>query len=413
MKCKTFQANLDAYIDSELDADTRKAMEKHAAQCEDCARLLDNALTLAGICAEMNEGLEMPKACKAAWREAIHQQNDMRSRRERRHSSRRNMFVRAASALAAVLVLAMAVGSQTDLSELVSNSRGAGYSKSASVSAYDGGAYSGGLEYALSSYESVPVSGRGEGVTLQSDGSAGTDLSVGTAAQASNVMIIRSAVRAIRTANFDSDQLIVNDLVSEYGAYYESKRISGQSQRQMDAVIRVPSDALDRFLSAIDVVGTVTVREDRADDVTDEYVDITARLNVLRAELEQLNAMNDSAANVSELIEISERASAVTAEIESYESRMKSIESRQNYSTVTLTLSEYAQVSDMPEATLTDRMKEAFSDSLEWLRNFGKDAAVFAAALAPRLVIWIPVAIIVIILLKIAFGRRKRRNKGN
>ena len=54
-------------------------------------------------------------------------------------------------------------------------------------------------------------------------------------------------------------------------------------------------------------------------------------------------------------------------------------------------------------------MKEAFEDSIEWLKEFGQDLAVFGAALLPRLVVWLPVAIIVIILLRVAFGRRKKK----
>ena len=44
MNCKTFQANLDAYIDSELDRKTRRAMEEHAAACPDCGALLNRAM---------------------------------------------------------------------------------------------------------------------------------------------------------------------------------------------------------------------------------------------------------------------------------------------------------------------------------------------------------------------------------
>ena len=100
----------------------------------------------------------------------------------------------------------------------------------------------------------------------------------------------------------------------------------------------------------------------------------------------------------------------VTAEIEAYESRIRNWNSRQSYSTVTLTLKEKSEAAVTPAKTLGERMKEAFEDSIEWLKEFGQNAAVFGAALLPRLVVWLPAIIIVIVLLRLAFGRRKKKN---
>lgn len=412
MKCKAFQANLDAYIDSELDIKTRKAMEEHALHCDECAERLDTALQLATMCAELNEGLVVPESVSQAWRAAIREEADggSRSRRARRRPARHSGFVRALAGLAAVLVLTVAIGSQMSdgalrLGPVTGDGRTA-YRSSAPAADYEGGAYS--------ASETAAGYGKSNSVTLESDGSAGGTLSITGESddQLGGVVIIRSASREIRSDAFSDDTLLIDDLVSEYGAYYESKRITGTDSKRLDAVVRVPSESLDRFLTALDVVGTVISREDSAEDVTDQYVDMNARLTVLRGELEQLNAMTASAQNVSELIEINERAAEVTAEIEAYEAGIKSIQNRQRYSSVRLTMSEAAAPApDEPDKPLTERMGDAFRASVEWLKGFGQDAAVFGASLAPRLVIWVPVAIIVIILLKVAFGRKKKNKK--
>ena len=92
----------------------------------------------------------------------------------------------------------------------------------------------------------------GKTMALESDGAIDTSGSANTAAQTGentrNVVVIRSARRTIETKNYDEDALLIDDLVSEYGAYYESKSVSGRESRVMDAVIRVPSESLDRFL---------------------------------------------------------------------------------------------------------------------------------------------------------------------
>ena len=102
----------------------------------------------------------------------------------------------------------------------------------------------------------------------------------------------------------------------------------------------------------------------------------------------------------------------MTAEIEAYESRIRDWNSRRSYSTVSLTLTELGEDEPLPvEKTLSERMKEAFDNSIQWLKDFGQNAAVFGAALLPRLIIWVPVLIIVIVLLRVAFGRRGKKTK--
>ena len=67
MNCERFRSMLDRYIDSELSEEERSAMEEHTLSCDDCAELLNQALTTATMCAELNEGLTVPLECQAGW----------------------------------------------------------------------------------------------------------------------------------------------------------------------------------------------------------------------------------------------------------------------------------------------------------------------------------------------------------
>ena len=429
MNCTTFRANLDAYIDSELDRKTRRAMEEHAASCPECGSLLNGAMDVITRCAELNEGLTVPLECQAAWRRAVREEAEAKekagSKRRSKGRSGRNAWIRALSAVAAVLVLVFAVGTQlgpdgfSGLIPAPQSRSTAGYYPSPNGGmAYDNYvAFDYDEEYgAPAMYEAASVRGSAaSGVVLQSDGA--TDQTMSTAAKASSgVIVLRSATRSISTKEFDADQLYLDDLVSEYDAYFESRRVTGKAEdasRLLKATIRVPSDSLDDFLTALDVRGVVTLREESAEDITANYNDVAARLEVLRSQLQQLNEMNAKARNVSDLIEINERANEVTAEIEAYESHIRDWNSRRSYSSVTLTLTELGADQPLPvERTLSERMKDAFDDSIQWLKDFGENAAVFGAALVPRLIIWVPVIIIVIVLLRVAFGRRgKKKDK--
>ena len=74
MNCERFRSMLDRYIDSELSEEERSAMEEHTLSCDDCAELLNQALTTATMCAELNEGLTVPLECQAGWRRAVREE---------------------------------------------------------------------------------------------------------------------------------------------------------------------------------------------------------------------------------------------------------------------------------------------------------------------------------------------------
>ncbi len=404
MNCERFRSMLDRYIDSELSEEERSAMEEHTLSCDDCAELLNQALTTATMCAELNEGLTVPLECQAGWRRAVREEAA-----QAKKTPKWLVWRRALSVAAAAVALFFAVGGALNpngltLKAALMNSADQ-YNETAG---YEGDYLSEGAGMART------ASGKAA-FLLESDGALDTGKAVGASGestQSGEIVVLRSALRHVVSKSFDSDLMWLEDLLREYNAYFEERTITGQAEeysRVLDASIRVPSASLDDFLTALDDMGTVTLREERAEDITADYTDVSTRLAVLRSQLDQLNAMNETAESVSDLIAIHERATELMAEIESYESTLRGWSSQQNYSTVSLTVEEdVTGGEDAPSASLGKRMKEAFNASVEWLRTFGQNAAIFLAALAPRLAVWGPVAVIVIVIICLVFRRKKK-----
>ena len=404
MNCERFRSMLDRYIDSELSEEERSAMEEHTLSCDDCAELLNQELTTATMCAELNEGLTVPLECQAGWRRAVREEAA-----QAKKTPKWLFWRRALSVAAAAVALFFAVGGALNpngltLKAALMNSADQ-YNETAG---YEGDYLSEGAGMART------ASGKAA-FLLESDGALDTGKAVGASgesAQSGEIVVLRSALRHVVSKSFDSDLMWLEDLLREYNAYFEERTITGQAEeysRVLDASIRVPSASLDDFLTALDEMGTVTLREERAEDITADYTDVSTRLAVLRSQLDQLNAMNETAESVSDLIAIHERATELMAEIESYESTLRGWSSQQNYSTVSLTVEEdVTGGEDAPSASLGERMKEAFNASVEWLRTFGQNAAIFLAALAPRLAVWGPVAVIVIVIICLVFRRKKK-----
>ena len=402
MNCERFKSMLDRYIDSELSEEERSAMEEHTLSCDGCAELLNQALTAATMCAELNEGLTVPLECQASWRRAIREEAAQAKKTPKWLVWRRTLSIAAAA-----IALLFAVGGAFNPGGLSLNAALMNNADQYTETAQHDGLYQ------STAGETLAGNAR-SAFLLESDGALDNGKSVDQSSgdsQTGDVVVLRSAQRQVISTAFDSDLMWLDDLLREYNAYFEERTVTGQaeeSDRMLTASIRVPSASLDDFLTALDDMGTVTLREEHAEDITADYTDVSTRLSVLRSQLEQLNAMNETAESVSDLIAIHERATELTTEIESYESTLRGWASRQNYSTVSLTVEESLTGKETAEASLGDRMKEAFNDSVAWLKSFGQNAMVFLAALAPRLVVWGPVAIIAIVIICLIFHRKKK-----
>jgi len=104
--------------------------------------------------------------------------------------------------------------------------------------------------------------------------------------------------------------------------------------------VRVPADTFETFIDAASELGTVKYQSEASDDVTQEHVDMSARLANLRAEEARLREFFDDAENVSEMLAIEQELSRVRGEIESLDAQVKYLERQAAMATVTIELTE-------------------------------------------------------------------------
>jgi hypothetical protein len=114
------------------------------------------------------------------------------------------------------------------------------------------------------------------------------------------------------------------------------------STRSDNAVtIRVPRDKFQDSLAQIEKIGDVTQRDIKAEDVTDEFVDLSARLKNAYAMRDRLTDLLQKAP-VKEAIEIQKELGHVTEDIERMEGRLKLLKDQIAFSTITVSFSPFA-----------------------------------------------------------------------
>jgi hypothetical protein len=93
-------------------------------------------------------------------------------------------------------------------------------------------------------------------------------------------------------------------------------------------VLRVPEPRLDEALDSLSTLGKVESRRLSADDVTEEVIDLEARVASLSGVRDRLRALLDGASAMSEIMSIERELTRVQAEIDAIEGRLRHLRSR-------------------------------------------------------------------------------------
>ena len=125
-------------------------------------------------------------------------------------------------------------------------------------------------------------------------------------------------------------------IVESFGGYIARLSISGHERKSASMIVKVPEKFFYDALNEIRKVGRV-IREDvNVRDVTEQHIDLEARLRNLRAEEEWLLAAVDKAKTVQDLIMLEKELWRVRGEIERIEAQLKNLERMATYSTISI-----------------------------------------------------------------------------
>ncbi|MFS0766244.1 DUF4349 domain-containing protein [Peribacillus phoenicis] len=205
--------------------------------------------------------------------------------------------------------------------------------------------------------------------------------------------VIHQAQLELKVKNLEKAQMKIENKVAEYGGYVVESNVFREDEELVEGTItvRVPEAHFQDFLAdsegeASEVVG----RNVTGQDVTEQYVDLKARLKSKRAVEERLLAFMKDAEKTEDLLKISSDLAVVQEEIEQLTGQMKYLENQTSYSTVTITLSQDRIVVpgiDNKELNTWERTKKQLATSANLLLKAGSGIIVFIIGNLPILII--------------------------
>ncbi|GAA0251326.1 DUF4349 domain-containing protein [Haladaptatus pallidirubidus] len=214
--------------------------------------------------------------------------------------------------------------------------------------------------------------------------------------------LVRTGNVTVEVENFETANANLTRLANARGGFVSdsSERVHRSGNRTWTTgkiVFRIPAENFSAFFERAKRVGEVERSDTGAKDVTDQLVDIEARLTNLQSQREKLRGLYENANDTEAVLSVQKRLSDVQGEIERLEAKKQSIEDRVAYSTVTVRMQE-----PRPDAeTKTPEQKSwhergvlaAFLDSVDGALVMLRAIVVGAAYLLPYLaVLGAPVA---------------------
>ncbi len=104
--------------------------------------------------------------------------------------------------------------------------------------------------------------------------------------------------------------------------------------------VRVPTDGYEDFVAAVAKLGVVKFQSEAANDVTQEYVDLSARLENLRAQEVRLREFFEAATDVEDMLAVEKELGRIRGEIESLDAQVTYLERQAAMATITIELTE-------------------------------------------------------------------------
>lgn len=219
--------------------------------------------------------------------------------------------------------------------------------------------------------------------------------------------IIYTGEVALVTDDLDKAAVELDAKIKVFSGYISNASRSGTrgEAREASWTVRVPAEKFDSFVAALPSLGELQSSSRKADDVSEEFYDVQARLkNKKLEEVRLIELLQKATGKLTEILSVEKELSRVREEIERIEGRLRFLTNQTDLSTVTITVREVKNFVPEGPPTLATTLGRSLTGSLDTMRSLGVALLVVVVALLP----WVlPLGLFVLLLLRF-LGKAKR-----
>ncbi|MEO7363326.1 MAG: DUF4349 domain-containing protein [Gemmatimonadaceae bacterium] len=225
------------------------------------------------------------------------------------------------------------------------------------------------------------------------------------AALVAPTMVIRNGAASIEVDSLELAIKALQSLATSMGGYVGNTTLTAGAYEVRSAVIelKLPAARYEAAVGSLAPIGKLESQTSTAEDVGEEFVDVTARQNnAHKLEERLITLLATRTGKLEDVLAVERELARVREEIERYEGRLRYLKSHVAISTLNVTVHEKAPV--VAQYTGKNVIVESFRNA--WT-NFVQFIAVLISSLG-----WIiPVGVLVAIAVLVIKGYRKNRSK--
>jgi len=163
-------------------------------------------------------------------------------------------------------------------------------------------------------------------------------------------IMIYTARLGLKVTDVDSAIDSIYGIAQDLGGDVAGISTSREGGRKVGMItVRVPQEDFYTAIRTIENLGQVESKEVRGEDVTEKYVDLSARLSNLRKQEQRLREILGIATTVEDVLKVESELNKVRLQIEEITGQIQYLENRVELATITVLLEEEAPWISVPE----------------------------------------------------------------
>lgn len=203
--------------------------------------------------------------------------------------------------------------------------------------------------------------------------------------------VIRTARLQIVAKDFTRVRFDVESIVSEATGFIDHMTVTGDtsSARVLRGTLRVPADRMAAVLGQLRAIGQVVEDTQGSQDVTDQIVDLDARIASARAtEVRLVQLIRERTGKLSDVLEVERELTRVRLDIERLMAEKTNLDRRVSYTTIDVTITEERKASLDGPLSLMTRIRVAAADGVESAFETITWVVLFILRAGPTLILW-------------------------
>ena len=231
----------------------------------------------------------------------------------------------------------------------------------------------------------------------------------GATAEAADRKIIRNADITIEVPSTTNAQHQITSIAEAHSGFVvtseaKQRESNDPAQRTLDikVVVRIPSNQLGRAFDEIKkLAGNTPAEQVTSQDVTEDFIDLEARLKTQKALEVQFLEIMRGANKIADALEVQRQIADVRTEIEKLEGRKRFLENRSSLSTINVNIQTPKPMITVTETGFRHSLREAVSDSVSLASDLVSFFARFVIMMMPiSILVLLPLGFVIRYLLR-------------